>query len=146
MQNLHILHNNIASSSTRFMCRCHFHLTLTPSHSICIFILFRFVMADGERIASWATQRTVEKYSLYGLAFVWMSYFFFVYGIFCINTFCNKQFFVVHSFLFHFLWLPFHSLPFVFVFHSQFSAFRCLYDSFAALFSWFFWFPMRAFC
>lgn len=49
------------------MCRCHFHLTLssrprlTLSHSICIFILFRFVMADGERIASWSHAENRRK-------------------------------------------------------------------------------------
>lgn len=48
MQNLHILHNNIASSSTRFMCRCYFcfcfcsslpflYLSLTHTYTLTLY-------------------------------------------------------------------------------------------------------------
>lgn len=96
MQNLHILHNNVASSSTRFMCCCHF-LCFSISHSFAgssqpyRFYSLRekkilwFADADthiytshssNELKISWlvvyararATTQTREKYSLYGLA------------------------------------------------------------------------------
>lgn len=64
MQNLHILHNNIASSSTRFICRCHF--------SICnAFILFCIFIFNVQTKTKWLLRSfafATKIYSFYGLA------------------------------------------------------------------------------
>lgn len=143
MQNLHILHNNIASSSTRFMCFVAISCSLSTSHSVSTLICVYFYLlsslsfvlsvqmewvAQILHIYAWWTRKIFTSWS----SLVWMSYF--VDGISCINTFCNKQFFVgrIHFSVFSFL-LPI--LPVVSLFVRLYSA----------LFPWILDFPCALF-
>lgn len=129
MQNLHILHNNIASSSTRFMCFVAISCSLSTSHSFSTFICMYFHLLSSLSFVlsvqmEWVAQlihiyawRTKKIFTLWS-SLVWMSYF--VDGISYINTFCNKQFFVGR--------IHFSVYSFYFPFCLLFRLFCCLCD------------------
>lgn len=134
MQNLHILHNNIASSSTRFMCFVAISCSLSTSHSFSTFICMYFHLLSSLSFVlsvqmEWVAQlihiytwRTKKIFTLWS-SLVWMSYF--VDGISYINTFCNKQFFVgrIHFSVYSFLLPILPVVSFILLFVRLYSAF-----------------------